>query len=129
MNKVVHFEITTDDKERAKKFYSDIFDWQIRDDKMPGDMTYTSAITAPIHEETYAPKEPGAINGALIERDSSLKSPVITIEVDDIEEYLEKIEAAGGTAVGEKGEVPGMGFYAYFKDTEGNILGLWQNAA
>lgn len=127
MNKVVHFEIPADDKERMKKFYSGVFEWQVRDDEMPGGVIYTSAVTTPTDETTFTPKEPGSINGALIDRDEKLKSPIITIDVDSIDEYLKKIEAAGGKKVSEKGEVPGMGFYAYFQDTEGNVMGLWEN--
>lgn len=123
MNKVVHFEIPFDDKERAKQFYSDIFAWKI--DEMP-EINYTGVTTTPT-DESMTPTEPGAINGAIVERNSDTPNPVVTIQVDSIDEHLKKIEAAGGIQVGEKGEVPQMGYYAYFKDTEGNVIGLWQN--
>jgi predicted enzyme related to lactoylglutathione lyase len=55
-----------------------------------------------------------------------LKTPIITVDVEDIEASLGQIESAGGSVVKGKDAVPGMGYYAYFKDTEGNILGLWQ---
>ncbi len=127
MNKVVHFEIPSENKERAKRFYSEAFEWMVRDDPMTGGGTYTSAVTTEIDERTYMPKEPGGINGAIIERSENLKSPIITIGVDSIEESIKKAETAGGKAVGEKGEVPGMGFYAYISYTEGNVIGLWQD--
>jgi hypothetical protein len=127
MNKVVHFEITSEKKERAKKFYADVFGWIVRDDTMPGGMIYTSAVTTEIDEKTYLPKEPGGINGAIIERSDKLHSPVITIGVGSIEETIKKAEASGGKAVGKKGEVPGMGYYAYLQDSEENIIGLWQD--
>ena len=125
MDKVVHFEIPSDDKERAKKFYSSVFSWDIMEMPFQDDV-YTSAITSPL-DENYMHKEKGAINGAIINRDEFISGPVITISVESIEGYTKKIEAAGGKLVVPKGEVPDMGYYAYFKDTEGNILGLWEN--
>lgn len=127
MNKVVHFEIPTDDHPRAKRFYGEVFGWQLQD--MPaGADVYTFAITSEI-DENYQHKEVGAINGGLFPRNAELpvSNPVITIGVDSIDEHIRKIEAAGGTLVVPKGEVPEMGYYAYFKDTEGNLMGLWEN--
>ena len=63
-----------------------------------------------------------------MQRDADTPSPVITIEVDGIDEALKQIEASGGTIVAPRTEIPGMGAFAYFKDTEGNMLGLWENA-
>lgn len=123
MNKVVHFEIPFDDKERSKKFYSEAFGWKY--DEMP-EVGYIGAITSPT-DDTMMPSEPGSINGGLFERTKENPTPVITIAVDSIDDHVKKIEAAGGTMVSLKGEVPGMGYYAYFKDTENNIIGLWEN--
>lgn len=120
---IVHFEIPTDDNERANTFYQSAFGWNLS--PMQG-MDYTIAITAPSDEETGTPKEPGAINGALFPRTDNLKTPVLTIDVDDIEAALGQVESAGGSVVQAKDSIPGMGHYAYFKDTEGNVMGLWQ---
>ncbi len=127
MNKVVHFEIPTDDHPRAKRFYGEVFGWQLQD--MPtGADVYTFAITSEV-DENYQHKESGAINGGMFQRSPQLpiSNPVITIGVDSIDEHVGKIEAAGGSVVVPKGEVPEMGYYAYFKDTEGNLMGLWEN--
>ncbi len=125
MNKVVHFEIPFDDKERAKKFYSETFGWKI--DEMP-EIQYTSATTTPADEKGI-PTTPGAINGALVDRSSDVPAPILTISVDSMDEYIKKIEAAGGKSMSPKGEVPNMGYFAYIKDTEGNVIGLWQDFA
>jgi uncharacterized protein len=90
------------------------------------DDVYTFAITTPIDENNMH-TETGAINGGMIKRDRDLKNPVITIGVPSIDEYVKKIEAAGGKVITPKGEVPDMGYYAYFKDTEGNVMGLWES--
>jgi uncharacterized protein len=125
MNPVVHFEIPADQQERAKTFYTSVFDWEMQDMPVENDV-YTFAITSPLNEDNTH-KEKGAINGGMFKRSSELQTPVITIRVPSIEEFSKKIENAGGNMVLPKGEVPGMGYYAYFKDTEGNIMGLWQD--
>jgi len=122
MNRVVHFEIPAENVKRAQKFYSDIFGWKIND--MP-DINYTLLHTAPTNEKGVL-TEPGAINGRMLKRSNPINSPVITIDVDDIDETLKTIKEMGGRIVIEKTEVGGMGYSAYFKDTEDNILGLWQ---
>lgn len=120
---VVHFEIPTDDKERANSFYQSAFGWNLV--PMQG-MDYTSAITTPSDEQTGLPNAPGAINGALFPRTENLRTPVITIDVEDLDAALAQVESAGGSVAQAKDAVPGMGYFAYFKDTEGNLLGLWQ---
>lgn len=122
MNKVIHFEIPFDDKERVKKFYTETFGWTF--DEMP-EIGYIGAMTTPAGEDGM-PKDPGAINGGIFERTKDQPNPVITIDVESIDDFLKKIEAAGGHVVSPKGEVPGMGFYAYFIDSEGNVMGLWE---
>ncbi|WP_026554953.1 VOC family protein [Arthrobacter sp. 35W] len=124
MAAVVHFEIPADDQGRANNFYEGAFGWRLN--AMP-EMDYTIAITTPSDEQTGMPSAPGAINGALFPRTGELKTPIITVDVEDIDAALAQIESLGGTVVKPKDSVPGMGFYAYFKDTEGNILGLWEN--
>jgi predicted enzyme related to lactoylglutathione lyase len=125
MQKVVHFEIPADDEARARGFYASAFDWQLQE--MP-DLQYTIAMTTPIDEQTQVPTEPGAINGGLMKRSDETPAPVITIGVDSIDDSLRRVEAAGGTTVRARTEIPGMGAYAYFTDTEGNVLGLWELA-
>jgi uncharacterized protein len=125
MNKVVHFEIPSDDRARVKKCYGDVFGWNLQD--MPiGDDVYTIALTGPV-DDRYMLKEKGVINGGIFKRSAEVPTPVITIDVESIEEHARKIEAAGGRLVVPKGEVPEMGYYAYFKDSEGNLMGLWEN--
>ena len=125
MDKVVHFEITFDDHARAKEFYSSIFDWELNDVEMGGGVAYTTATTTPIDEQ-MRPKESGAINGGFTGRGKETPSPVITIGVDSIDDTLKKIEAGGGSTVTPRTPIPGMGAFAYFKDSEGNTMGLFE---
>jgi predicted enzyme related to lactoylglutathione lyase len=124
--KVVHFEIPFDDGDRARKFYSEMFGWQL----MPiPDMGYTMVMTGPTDPEK-GPTEPGFINGGMFERSAEFagKAPNIVIDVASIDEALRKVEAAGGKTVSERMAVGDMGFAGYFTDTEGNLMGLWENA-
>jgi uncharacterized protein len=121
--RVVHFELPTDDLERAEAFYRSAFDWDVN--SMPG-MGYTLVGTTPSSER--GPTEPGAINGGMLLRQAPITSPVITIEVDDIDRALTTIEGLGGHTVRGRLPVGDAGFAAYFADTEGNIVGLWENA-
>src|SRR6476661_5217641 len=124
-DRVVHFEVPFDDGDRARNFYKEIFGWQVTE--MP-EMDYTMVGTGPSGDS--GPTEPGCINGGMTSRKSlPTTSPVITIGVDDIDATLIKIEETGGARMGEKVPVGEMGFAAYFKDCEGDVLGLWQNAA
>jgi predicted enzyme related to lactoylglutathione lyase len=127
MDKVVHFEITFDDQERAKEFYGSIFDWDLSDNDMGNGVTYTTATTVPI-DDKMMPTEPGAINGGFTGKGRETPSPVITIGVDSIDETMKKIEAGGGSVVTPRTPIPNMGAFAYFKDSEGNTMGLWETS-
>ncbi len=122
--RVVHFEVPYDDAERARSFYGDVFGWRIQ--PIP-EMNYDIASTGPVTDQGM-PSEPGYVSGGLTQRGELVSRPVITIEVADIDATLEKVSASGGSAVGEKLQVGDMGFAAYFNDSEGNLMGLWQNA-
>jgi predicted enzyme related to lactoylglutathione lyase len=123
MRSVVHFEIPADDVARAKGFYSSVFDWKLQD--MP-EMEYTVVQTTEVDDETQMPTSPGAINGGLVRRSDEVPVPVLTVDVDSIDQALKQVQAAGGRVVRERTEIPGMGAYAYFTDTEGNTVGLWE---
>ncbi|MDQ4058369.1 MAG: VOC family protein [Actinomycetota bacterium] len=123
MDKIVHFEIPADEIARAKEFYGSTFGWELED--MEG-MDYMIVKTVDVDDQQM-PKEPGAINGGLMKRSSDTPSPVITVNVASVDDALKRVEAGGGSTVSPRQEIPGMGAFAYFKDTEGNTLGLWEN--
>jgi predicted enzyme related to lactoylglutathione lyase len=122
MRSVVHFEIPADDVARAKEFYRSVFDWQLQD--MP-EMNYTILRTTDV-DENQMPTTAGAINGGLMQRSQETPTPVLTIDVESIDQALKQVEASGGRTVRARTEIPGMGAYAYFTDPEGNTLGLWE---
>ena len=125
MDKVVHFEIPFDDGPRARDFYAAVFDWDVNEVDMGDGATYTTVSTVAVDDEMM-PTERGAINGGMMQRTGQPTSPVITIQVDAIDDTLKKIEAGGGGTVTPRTAIPGMGAFAYFTDSEGNTMGLWE---
>jgi predicted enzyme related to lactoylglutathione lyase len=122
MNKVVHFEIPFDDKQRAMRFYGDMFGWKLVD--MP-QMNYVLASSVEVDEQQM-PKEPGAINGGLFQRPTDAPHPTIYVAVESVDGAIRKAEAAGGKVVTPRTPIPGMGAYARIADTEGNVIGLFE---
>ncbi|MEU8077151.1 VOC family protein [Catellatospora citrea] len=122
--KVVHFELPADDVERARAFYTDAFGWQL--DAMPEfDYIWVRTVAT---DDRGNPAAPGAINGGLTRREAPVTGPVVTVEVEDIDTALAKIVSCGGRVLQERRSVGTMGFTAYIADSEGNTVGLWQNA-
>lgn len=121
---VVHFEVPADNTERARKFYKATFGWKLQ--VMP-EMDYTMVQTG-ASKEDGGPAEPGYIGGGIAQRGPTVAHPVITISVDDIDHALRSVEKNGGKTVQKKQPIGdgSMGFTAYFKDPEGNTIGLWQ---
>ena len=123
--RVVHFEVPFDDGDRARGFYKEAFGWQAME--MPG-MGYTIVMSGP--SDDSGPTEKGFINGGMLSRDqAATPGPVIVVDVDSIDASLEKIGSQGGSTVVGKTPVGDMGFAAYFTDTEGNVVGLWETVA
>lgn len=123
MGGVVHFEIPADDEDRARDFYASVFGWTFQ---VIPEMEYSLAMTVPVNDQG-APAEPGSINGGIFRRGEMLNAPVVTIDVKDIDAALEQVARHGGSTLRGKMPVPGSGWNAYFRDSEGNVVGLWQN--
>ncbi|HET9259444.1 MAG TPA: VOC family protein [Acidimicrobiia bacterium] len=122
--RMVHFEIPFDDAERAQAFYEKAFGWSLNH---IAEMDYTMISTGPSGEQ--GPTEPGFINGGMFQRvDDTPPGTTVVIDVDDIDTALAKIEELGGQTVVGRTPVGGMGWSAYFKDSEGNHIGLWESA-
>ncbi len=120
--KVVHFEVPFDDGDRARSFYKEAFGWQVME--MP-EMGYTIVMTGPSSDS--GPTEAGFINGGMLAREQAAHSgPVVVVDVESIDVALERIGSLGGSTVVGKTPVGDMGFAAYFKDPEGNVVGLWE---
>lgn len=117
MLRVVHFELPVDDPERAVRFYQAVFGWKI--EKWEGPQDYWLVTTGP-------DTEPG-INGALARRSDGIQMTQNTVEVPSLDEAIAKVVDNGGTIIYPKSPIPGVGYLAYCKDTEGNIFGMMES--
>lgn len=121
---VGHFEIPADSVERARKFYASVFGWKMNE--MPG-MDYTMVATGPAGQDGM-PTRPGYVGGGITKRGGHVTHPVVTVIVDEIDEAEKTVEKHGGKVLQRKQPIGDgtMGFTAYIKDSEGNIVGLYQ---
>ena len=117
MPTIVHFDIATDDPERAKKFYEELFDWKM--ESPPGMTDYYLIETKDLNGER-------GVGGGLGKRGEPGQRITSYIGVSSIEEYVAKVEKLGGKVIQSKMTVPGWGYLAICFDTEGNMFGLWQ---
>jgi predicted enzyme related to lactoylglutathione lyase len=124
MPRVVHFEIHAADLPRAAKFYTDLFGWAIT--KWDGPVEYWLVKTG----------EDGTrgINGGLVRRNGpapadgqAVNAYVCTVDVPNLDEYFAKAQKLGAAVALPKMPIPGVGWLAYVKDLDGNILGIMQN--
>ena len=116
VTRVVHFEIPVDDPERAIGFYSKVFGWSIN--KWEGPMDYWMVTTG-------GEGEPG-IDGAIMRRGGPASSVVNTIDVPSLDEFIEKVSANGGKVLMPKTPIPGVGYFTYCEDTDGNMFGIME---
>lgn len=125
-NPVVHFEMPYKDAARVAEFYKKAFGWNMTNlgDQM---MSYITAGTAET-DENHMVKTPGTINGGFYPLDSAPenKEPSVVISVDDLNKAIEDVKAAGGSLLGEPTEIPGIGMWVSFRDSEGNRVSILQ---
>ena len=126
MNPVVHFEMAAEDRKRMSEFYTNVFGWKTQ--QLGPEMgEYVIALTTDTDEKGMI-KKPGAINGGFYQKteDPIANHPSIVIEVGEIHESIKKIKNGGGKVLGEPMEIPGVGTYVSFIDTEGNRVSILQ---
>lgn len=120
MPRPVHFEIHAGDMDRAQRFYETMFGWTFQG---VGDSGYRLVRTG------EGPGIDGGMmrrHGAAPEGGEPLTSWACIVDVDDVDAYVERAQAAGGALALPKMAIPGVGWLAYVKDSEGNILGMMQ---
>lgn len=125
MNPVVHFEMPAEDRKRMADFYTKVFGWKTQ--QLGEDMgNYVLATTTDSDEK--GPKKPGAINGGFFQKtdDKPAQYPSVVIAVDNIREHMMNVEKSGGKVLGEPVDIPGIGLYVSFFDTEGNRVSMIQ---
>ncbi len=127
MNPVVHFEMPAQDRKRMADFYTRAFGWETK--QLGAEMGGYVVVTTTESDEN-GPKQPGAVNGGFFQKtdDKASQYPSVVIAVDEIKGHMKKVEAAGGKVIGEPAEIPGVGLYVAFFDTEGNRVSMLQPA-
>ena len=124
MPTIVHFEIPSDDVERSKSFYSELFGWNIEkwpgSEKVPEGMEYWMITTTD-------DKGNKALTGGMMKRQNAQQHGITNfIDVKSIDEYSSRVEQLGGKIVTPKMPVPGMGYFATCLDTENNSFAIWE---
>jgi uncharacterized protein len=130
MDPVVHFEMPYEDGKRMASFYDTVFGWQtnVLGDDMGGYILATTTESDEHGVTAGRPVNAGTINGGFFPRkaDWPAQYPSVVIAVDDIREAMSKVTAAGGKVLGDPSQIPGVGSYVSFSDTEGNRVSMLQ---
>ena len=126
MDPVVHFEMPAGDRKRMADFYTRVFGWKT--EMLGPEMGHYVLVRTAESDETGRPKNPGVINGGFFPKsdDKSAQYPSVVIAVEDIKEHMKEVEKAGGKVLGEPMEIPDVGQYVPFMDTEGNRVSMLQ---
>jgi uncharacterized protein len=126
MDPVVHFEMPAEDRRRMADFYTTVFGWKM--EMLGPEMGDYVLATTTDSDETGRPQNPGVINGGFFPKseDNPAQYPSVVIAVEDIKEHMKSVEEAGGKVLGEPMEIPGVGKYISFIDTEGNRVSMLQ---
>jgi predicted enzyme related to lactoylglutathione lyase len=126
MHSVVHFEMPFDDAKRMARFYQSAFGWKTQD--LGEEMGHYVLATTADSDEEGSPKETGRINGGFYPKkeDYPAQYPTVVIAVDNISDAIRSVDKAGGKVLGEPMEIPGVGQYVAFIDTEGNRVSMLQ---
>ncbi len=118
MSTIVHFDVPVDDIERARNFYTKLFDWKIN--RMPGEMEYYGIST-----EDENGKE--GVGGGMGKRGEPSQRITNYFGVPSVDKSLKKVEELGGKLIMPKTKIPGYGYLAICIDTENNVFGLWES--
>jgi predicted enzyme related to lactoylglutathione lyase len=125
MDSVVHFEMPYENRERMAKFYQSAFGWQTQ---MLGEDMGNYVVATTTESTEAGPTRPGAINGGFYGKkpDWPMQYPSVVIAVDDVKRAMAKVTASGGKVLGDPMEIPGVGQYVSFVDSEGNRVSMLQ---
>lgn len=128
MNPVVHFEMPAENRKRMSEFYTKVFGWKT--EQLGPEMGNYVVVTTSETDDKGHPVRPGMIGGGFYQKtdDPDTQHPSVVIAVDNINDSIQKVKGSGGKILGEPMEIPGIGMYVSFKDTEGNRVSMLQPA-
>ena len=116
MSRVIHFDLSADDPERAAEFYRSVFNWKVNKWEGPEDYWLI---------QTGTDEDPG-VTGGVTGRIKPEDTTAVVIDVGSVDEAAKKVVEAGGVIREEKKAIPGVGYLVMGKDTEGNTFGVMQ---
>ena len=119
MDPVVHFEMPYQDSQRMSRFYHSAFGW---DTKALGPESGDYVLANTTETDDVGPKRRGVINGGFFpkKQDWPAQNPSVVIAVENIGQAMKKVKEAGGKVLGDPMDIPNVGKYVSFEDTEGN---------
>lgn len=126
MSPVVHFEMAAEDRKRMADFYTKVFGWKA--EMLGPDMGNYVVVRTSETDEKGHPKTLGNIGGGFYQKmeDPDMNHPSVIIAVEDLNDSISKVKKSGGKILGDPADIPGIGRYVSFKDTEGNRVGMLQ---
>lgn len=126
INPVVHFEMAAENRKRMADFYTKVFGWKT--EQLGAEMGNYVVVRTSETDEKGHPKTPGNIGGGFYQKmeEPEQNHPSVVIAVDDLNDSISKVKKAGGRILGDPQNIPGIGAYVSFKDTEGNRVGMLQ---
>lgn len=116
MSRVIHFDLSADNPERAADFYRSVFKWQVNKWEGPEDYWLI---------QTGTEEEPG-VTGGVAGRIKPEDTIAVVFDVASVDEVSKKVVDAGGKIREEKKAIPGVGYLIMCRDTEGNTFGIMQ---
>jgi predicted enzyme related to lactoylglutathione lyase len=136
MPTIVHFEVPSDNLERTRRFYTELFGWEMEKMHGMGQREYWTFSTSSSYRDggnnsnggdgSGRGTEQRTISGGMMERQMPQEPIMVYIGVDSVTEYSNKVERLGGKVIKQKTEVPGYGWFAICADTENNGFALWE---
>jgi uncharacterized protein len=126
LNPVIHFEMPYDNPVRLSGFYKAVFGWRM--ENMGAKMGNYVLATTVASDSSGRPTKPGTINGGFFEKkpDWPAQYPAVVIAVKNLRQSMQKVGASGGRVLGEPMDIPGVGAYVSFMDSEGNRVSMLQ---
>jgi predicted enzyme related to lactoylglutathione lyase len=130
MDPVTWFSIPAQDIDQATAFYSKVFDWKVQPPTKENDAVFDyNVVVNSASDENFVSKKTGRLNGCIVKKATGITTPVVLVEVDDLDESARKVVAAGGTVVSERIPMRSLnGEFILVKDPDGNMVEIFKSS-
>lgn len=129
MDPVTWFSIPAQDTGRAAAFYSKVFGWKVQPTTKEDDAVFDyNVVVNSASDENFVSKQAGRVNGCIVKKATGITTPVVLVEVEDLEESARSVVTAGGTVVSERIPMKSLnGDFMLVKDPEGNMVEIFES--